>query len=150
MEVTMGVDRLPSGSYRARLMVDGEKCTATFPTKREAAEWVVVARGRVVRARAARRLTVGEYACRWLGEFIDTADGVDRYRGDVAEYIVPALGSRPLAEVMPAEIVALLEQVAREVSLADARQVRATPAGAVRRCGGRRHRRTEFAQGASS
>ncbi len=71
----MGVDRLPSGSYRARLMIDGQTCTATFATEAEADEWAIVTRVRVVGERAARRLAVEEYASRWLGEVIDTADG---------------------------------------------------------------------------
>jgi hypothetical protein len=126
MEVTMGVDRLPSGRYRARLMLDGQTYTATFPTEREANEWLVVTRGRAVGERAAARLTVEEYARRWLGEFIDAADHVDRYRRNVAEHIIPVLGSHRLVEVTPAEITALLEQVGAEVSPAVERHVRAT------------------------
>ena len=122
----MGVDRLPSGSYRGRLMIDGQTYTATFATEDEAREWSVVARGRAVGARAARRLTVEEYTRRWLGEFIDTADGVDRYRHDVTEHIVPALGSAPLVEVTPAEVAALLEQVRTYGSPAAAAQVLGT------------------------
>ncbi|GEM_PF-377873 len=72
----MGVDHLPSGSCRARLMVDGQTYTATFATEAEACEWVVVTRGRVVGARVARTLTLEEYAHRWPGEFIDTAHSV--------------------------------------------------------------------------
>jgi hypothetical protein len=60
----MGVDRLPSGSYRARLMLDGQTCTATFATEAEAAEWLVVTRGRMLGKRVARMLTVEEYAHR--------------------------------------------------------------------------------------
>jgi hypothetical protein len=98
---TMGLDRLPRGNFRARLMAGGRTYTATFPTRKEACEWLVVTRGRVVGARAARTLTVEEYAGRWLGEFIDTAADVDRYRRDVTGHIVPALGSRPLVEIAP-------------------------------------------------
>jgi hypothetical protein len=126
MEVTMGVDRLPSGSYRARLLVDGQMYTATFATEEEAREWLVVTRGRVVGARVVRRLTVEEYARRWLGEFIDTAANVDRYRRDVAEHMVAGLGSRPLVEVTPAEIAVPLEQISAVVSPDVERQVRAT------------------------
>lgn len=103
----MGVDRLPFGSCRARLMVDRQTYTATFPTEAKAREWLVVTRGRVVGARAARKSTVEEYARRWLGEFVDTAAGVDPYQRDVAEHVVPVLGSRPLVEVRPAEIAAV-------------------------------------------
>ena len=122
----MGVDRLPSGSYRARLMADGQTYTATFPTEEGAREWVVLTRGRVVGERSVRRITLDEYARRWLGEFIDTAVDIDRYRRDVAEWIVPALGSCPLVEVSTSEIAALLEQVGAGVSPARAEQVRAT------------------------
>ena len=82
----MGVDRLPSGSYRARLMVDGKTYSATFTTEPEAAEWLTVARGRAVGARATRRLTLEQYADRWLSEFIDTAANIDHDRRDMADH----------------------------------------------------------------
>ncbi len=123
---TMGVDRLPSGSYRARLMVDGQSYTATFATEAEADEWVVVTRGRVVGDRATRRLTVEEYGRRWLGEFIDTAADIDHYRRDVVEHVLPALGARPLVEVTPAEIAALLEELCTAACADVADPVRAT------------------------
>lgn len=123
---TMGVDRLPSGSYRARLMVERQTYTETFETEDEAREWLVVTRGRVVRARAARRLTVEAYTRRWLGEFIDTAADIDRYRRDVVEHIIPNLGHRPLVEVTPAEIAALLDQVTTDTSPDIAKQIGAT------------------------
>ena len=122
----MGVDRLPSGSYRARLMIDGQTYTATLATEDEAREWLVVTRGRVVGARAARRLTVEAYTRRWLGEFVDTAADIDRYRRDTAERIVPNLGHRPLVEVTPAEVAALLDQVRANASPDIAKQIHAT------------------------
>lgn len=106
------------------MMVDGKAYSATFTTDDEAREWLVVTRGRVVGARAARRVTVEQYASRWLGEFIDTAAGIDRYRRDVVQHILPVLGPRPLAEVTPTEIAALLEQVA--VSPVEAVQLQVT------------------------
>jgi hypothetical protein len=69
---------------------------------------------------------VEEYARRWLGEFIDAAADIDRYRHDVAEHVLPALGARPLVEVTPADIAALLEQVGTAASTDVADQVRAT------------------------
>lgn len=50
----MGVDRLPSGSYRARVMVDGQKYSATFATEPEAPDWIAVTRGRPFEPRANR------------------------------------------------------------------------------------------------
>ena len=122
----MGVDRLPSGSYRARLMVDGQTYTATFPTEGEADEWLVVMRGRAIEARAGRRLTVESYAHKWLGSFVDDAVGVDQFRHDVEQHIVPVLGPQPLAEVTVDEVMALLERVRVTASPAAARQLRFT------------------------
>jgi hypothetical protein len=122
----MGVDLLPSGRYRTRLMIDGVTCTATFATEAEACEWLVVTRGCAAGARAAGMLTVEDYALRWLREFIDTAGDLDRYRRDLATRIIPGLGSRVLVEVTPAEILALLEQVRADASPATAAQVLGT------------------------
>lgn len=122
----MGVDRLPSGSYRARLMIDGKTYTATFPTKGEVDEWLVVMRGRAIEARRASRLTVEQYADQWLGSFIDDAVGIEGSRHDVEQYIVPVLGPRLLAEVPAAEVTALLEHVQETVSPAAATQLRST------------------------
>ncbi len=122
----MGVDQLPSGSYRARLMIEGKTYTATFATEAEAAEWLAVTRGRAVGAKAARRLTLEEYAGRWLSEFIDTAANIEHYRPDIADHVLPVLGARPLVEVSSGEIARLLEQVEADRSGAVADQVRAT------------------------
>ena len=36
----MSVDRLPSGMFRARVMIDGRRHTETFSTREEAEDWV--------------------------------------------------------------------------------------------------------------
>ncbi len=59
-------------------MVDGRTYLSRFATEAEAAEWVVATRGRLFEMRVKRRVTVGQYARRWLGEFIDAAANVDR------------------------------------------------------------------------
>jgi len=107
-------------------MIDGVKHTATFPTEEEASEWLVVTRGRAVGVRAARTLTVEVYARRWLGEFIDAAAGLDRYRHDVEEHIVPTRGPRALAAISTAEISTLLQHVNASASPVEAEQLRAT------------------------
>jgi hypothetical protein len=108
----MGVDRLPSGSYRARVMVGGQTRTATFPTEANAADWVVATRGRLIQTRVNRRVTVEQYADRWPGEFTDTAANVDHYRWDVAAHILPMLRTRPPVEVTPIGVEHLVEQLA--------------------------------------
>jgi hypothetical protein len=69
---------------------------------------------------------VEEHARLWLGEFIDTAAGIDHYRRDVVEHILPAVGARPLVEVSTAEMATLLEQVGAATSEAVADQVAVT------------------------
>ena len=107
-------------------MVDGQTYSSTFVTEAEAHEWLVVTPARAVGTRAARTLTVEAYARRWLGEFIDAAADVDRYRRDVAEHILPALGSRPLVEVTHAEIMAMIPRIGSASSVIAAEQLRAT------------------------
>jgi hypothetical protein len=111
----MGVDRLPS--YRARLMVDGQTIRPPSPRRaRPTSGWWSPG---VARPRAARGLTVD-------GSFVDDAFGVVEFRHDVQQHLLPALGTRPLAEVDTAEVTALLEQVRMTASPAAVRQFRST------------------------
>jgi hypothetical protein len=87
---------------------------------------VVATRGRLIGARVNQRVTVEQYADRWLGEFIDAAENVDRYRRDVATYILPALGTRLLVEVTAADVENLIGEVAVAVSPSAEEQLRAT------------------------
>lgn len=41
----MAIDRLPSGRFRARLMIHGQRYTATLPTEADAALWELETRG---------------------------------------------------------------------------------------------------------
>lgn len=105
----MALDRLPSGNVRARLMVDGQRVTAAFSTEREASDWQIVTRAAAVERRASETLTVERCARRWLGEFIDAARDLDRYRRDV-EHVIPCLGTYRLSAVSPADIAVLLSR----------------------------------------
>jgi hypothetical protein len=122
----MALDRLPSGNIRARLMVDGQRFTATFSTEREASDWQIVTRAAAVERRASEALTVEQYARRWLGEFIDAARDLDRYRRDVEHHVIPRLGTYRLSAVSPADIAVLLSRLAAEASAGSADSVRAT------------------------
>jgi len=122
----MALDRLPSGNIRARLMVDGQRLTATFSTEREASDWQIVTRAAAVERRASETLTVERYARRWLGEFIDAARDLDRYRRDVENHVIPCLGTYRLSAVSPADIAVLLSRLAAEAPAGSADSVRAT------------------------
>jgi len=122
----MGLDRLPSGSIRARLMVDGQRLTATFSTEREASDWQIVTRAAAVERRASEARTVEQYARQWLGEFVDAARDLDRYRRDVEHHVIPWLGTYRLSAVSPAAIAVLLSRLATEAPAGSSDSVRAT------------------------
>ena len=44
----MNVRKLPSGTYEARLMVNGVRYTATLPTLEDAQDWITVVRAKAV------------------------------------------------------------------------------------------------------
>ncbi len=58
--VPMSVRRLPSGRFQAGLMINGVKHAETFPTEREAHDWVLVTRARAITGGLPKRITVGE------------------------------------------------------------------------------------------
>jgi len=122
----MSLDHLPSGNVRARLMVDGARYTATFATEAEAQEWQVVTRARAVGTRVSRPLAVEEHARRWLGEFIDTAADIDRYRRNVQRYIIPCLGEHHLEKVTSLDVAVLLDRASADPSYGIADSVRRT------------------------
>ena len=98
-------------------MVDGFAFTATFAAEKEAEAWLAVTRGSALWVRAARRLTLEAYARQWLGEFVDDAADLDRYRPDVECYVIPGLGGQLLLMVT-ADGIGVWQQ-ARPVGFAD-------------------------------
>lgn len=117
----MSVDRLPSGSFRARLRIDGVSHAATFPTEREADEWMLTVKARAVSGGLPKRTTVRQYAARWMTTY-DAAPRATRdfYQGHLDRHILPALGARRLSDVTPTEISRMLNGVRTSVSVATA------------------------------
>lgn len=62
----MSIRELASGSFQARLMIDGVRHSDTFATEQEAKDWVLVTKARSTTGALPRRVTVQEYAARWL------------------------------------------------------------------------------------
>lgn len=84
----MSVRQLPSGSFQARVTIDGVGYAATLPTRQEADDWVLVTRARAVSSGLPKRISVWEYAARWMTTY-ETAPtstrswhqgNLDRYR----------------------------------------------------------------------
>ncbi|MFU8840951.1 MAG: hypothetical protein ACNA8R_09540, partial [Nitriliruptoraceae bacterium] len=65
----MSIRKLPSGSYEARVMVNGVRYAATVPTRGDAEDWVKVIRARAVTGGLPRRITVEQYSMRWMATY---------------------------------------------------------------------------------
>lgn len=117
----LNVRKLPSGRYEARLMVSGVRYSATLPTMEDARVWITVVKAQAVTGGLRRRITVQQYAARWMTTY-DTSPTSTRifHQGNLDRYILPVLGQRSLADVTPTEISRLINGVVVAVSVATA------------------------------
>jgi hypothetical protein len=99
----VAIDRLPSGSFRARLMIGGQRYTATLPTEADARLWEVETRAAAAGRPRAAPMTFADYATGWLAGFIDDAPDRARFEAALAHRLLPVLGELPLFEVMDAD-----------------------------------------------
>jgi hypothetical protein len=99
----VAIDRLPSGRFRARLMIDGQRYTSTLPTEADARVWEIETRGAVVRRGGAGAVTFAAYATGWLAGFIDDAPDRARFEAALEHRLLPGLGELPLFEVLEAD-----------------------------------------------
>lgn len=99
----MAIARLPSGNFRARLMIDGQRYTATFATEADARLWEVETRAAAIRRRGAASVTFAGYAEGWLARFIDDAPDRARFEAALEHRLLPVLGELPLLKVLGAE-----------------------------------------------
>lgn len=98
-------------------MIDGVSWSETFSTEKEARDWLVVTRARAITGGLPKRITVGEYAARWMATY-DTAPSSTRewYRSNLDRYVLPAIGRRSMADVTPTDISRMLNGVREAVS----------------------------------
>ncbi len=115
--------RLPSGRWQASYLgPDGARHTArtpdggplTFLAKQDADEWLTLRQAEILRGawlpsaepapKPAAPQTLSGYAAAWLAGR-DLAEGTRRlYRVTLANQILPAFGTTPLAEITPARV----------------------------------------------
>jgi len=99
----VAIDRLPSGSFRGRLMIDGQRYTATLPTEDDARIWEIETRAAVAVRRRAERVTFAMYAANWLAAFLDDAPDRAKFETALEHRLLPVLGALPLLEVLDAD-----------------------------------------------
>jgi hypothetical protein len=99
----VAIDRLPSGNFRARLMIDGKRSTSTLPSEADVSLWEVQTRAAVVARRGAGSVTFAANAEGWLAGFIDDAPDRARFATELEHRLVPVLGKWPLFEVLEAD-----------------------------------------------
>ena len=99
----MAIDRLPSGRFRARLMIDRQRYTATLPTEADARLREIETRAAVTMRRRASSVTFAAYAARWLAGFLDDAPDRARFEAALEHRLLPVLGEFSLLEVLDAD-----------------------------------------------
>ncbi|MBW3662681.1 MAG: site-specific integrase [Actinobacteria bacterium] len=117
----MSIRKLPSGSYQARVTIDGVNHSGTFASKEEAADWLVVTRARSITGGLPKRVTVRDYAERWMTTYDEAPSSTRKWhQSNLDLYIVPALGHRRLSDVTPTDISRMLNAIRKSVSAAKA------------------------------
>lgn len=108
--VAGGVDKLPSGRWRARYRTpDGRRLSGSFATKADADAWLAAqgtdrARGTWVDP-AVGREPLASYATTWLAQRPDLRPRTrDDYADIIRVHLVPVLGARPIGAITPAEV----------------------------------------------
>ncbi len=108
-----GVRQRSNGRWEGRARVNGRDLSVYGATKREAQERLRAACAaadsgiRPVRG----RMTVAAWLAEWLGTTVATRcrpRTVESYSETVRRYILPAIGSRPLAKLEPADVAHML------------------------------------------
>lgn len=122
--------KTPQGTFRAEVMIDGERHSRTFPLRREAAEWIRAAevdskRGKFVPPDKLRE-KVGVRLDAWLAEKAahpSFAEGSLRvYKSDVECHIRPPFGDLAMEALTGERIRTWQYQLAEDVSTATAKR----------------------------
>lgn len=105
-------------------MIDGRPHSATFDSAEDADDWVILTRARHITGTLPGRLTVAEYAARWMAAYDTAPVNTRRYhRHNLDAWILPHLGRQPAATVTPTDITRLLNVIHEQKSAAAAERV---------------------------
>ncbi len=101
-KIPTGIDRLPSGKYRVRVTVDGQRTTRTARTLTEAR----TLRSILETTTPTKTGTLNELLDRWLATKTGTVGDytIVDYRGVADKHVRPTLGDLEAADIRPADI----------------------------------------------
>lgn len=116
------IRKLPSGRWQARYPDHSGRAVtapATFPTKGDAARWLVTVEADMARGQhfdaSAGRVTLRQWADQWLARPGKRANSVARDRQGLAVFMTQ-LGDRPLTSLAPIDVQAAVDARGRAVS----------------------------------
>jgi len=102
------ITKLPSGSWRAQITLDGKRLGCTFPTRRKCQNWLRKIRNQIDDGMtyASTKITLGEYVQNWL---INIKTIVQHstwlgYESACRLYIIPNLGQVRIRNLRPDQI----------------------------------------------
>ena len=105
------ITKLPSGSFRAQITLDGKRLNYTARTRKECQEWLRKTLNHIDEGLTFKgtQITTGEYLTGWL---IDTKPSLrpkpaHQYGKLIENHIIPALGKVKLKDLRPGHINAL-------------------------------------------
>jgi integrase len=106
----------PNGKYQAVIVKNGERLYYTCNTKREASEWILAQRTKgkgESQPADGSRMTFAEFAIKWLVEKKATVGKTtyESYYHTTRRDLLPVLGDYPLAQIKPAHLQTLLNDL---------------------------------------
>lgn len=104
-----GIRRLPSGSFQARIQVDGQSWAETFGTLAEARQWLLLIDAARIEGTLPSRLLVSAFVDLWVATL--PRQLATSRRQDLIAFVLPTLGKRPVASVTPTDVHLLMNTV---------------------------------------
>lgn len=109
------VEKLPSGSWRARVSVDGRRLSATRRTRNEALGWIREVTGQVEAGLTydASTTSLGSFLEKWLANKATELEPatVEQYNRTARLYLIPNLGAVKMKDMQPARIQAVYDRL---------------------------------------
>lgn len=109
------IHRLPSGSWRAQVTLQGRRLGFTAKTRRECQEWIKKTQGQIDEGMtfASTKITLAEYLDGWLSnsKFSKRPATWKHYEQLIRSYIVPIIGNLKIKDLRPEHIQGLYNQL---------------------------------------